>query len=102
MPKYRKKPVVIEDPVQFKYREYADNPLVFDSTPDWLQEAIDDGRIVPEFGGEDYWYLSVETLNGRALVGPDEWIIRGVQGELYPCKPDIFDATYEEVNDSNG
>lgn len=40
-------------------------------------------------------YLAVRTLEGEMRCGPGDWIIRGVQGEFYPCNPDIFDATYE-------
>ena len=97
MPKYRKKPVEIEA-VQYGVNEYADSPYTFPELPDWLRAAIDDGTIVGDFRGEDYWYLVIKTLEGDMTVSPDDWIIRGVQGELYPCKPDIFAATYEEVS----
>ena len=40
----------------------------------------------------------IETLEGDMRVSPGDWIIRGVKGEFYPCKPDIFDATYEPVS----
>lgn len=92
--KYRKKPVVIEA-VQYHMREYADNPLVFDEVPVWLKEAIENKTIKPDFRSEDYWYLVIKTLEGNMDVTPGDWIIRGVKGELYPCKPDIFKATYE-------
>jgi len=41
--------------------------------------------------------LAIETLEGLMFANPGDWIIRGVQGEFYPCKPDIFAATYEAV-----
>lgn len=44
--------------------------------------------------GED---ILVRTLEGEMRANPGDWIIRGVQGEFYPCKPDIFEATYERV-----
>lgn len=44
--------------------------------------------------------LSIRTLEGVMQADPGDWIIRGVQGEFYPCKPDIFEATYEAVEDS--
>lgn len=94
MGKYRKKPVVIEA-LRFRLQEWADNPLEFDEVPDWLVTAVDDGTITPEFRSEDYWYLNIKTLEGSHTASPGDWIIRGVQGELYPCKPDIFAATYE-------
>ena len=42
--------------------------------------------------------LMIHTLEGDMRVSSGDWIIRGVQGEFYPCKPDIFKATYEEVS----
>lgn len=41
--------------------------------------------------------LIIQTLEGDHRANPGDWIIKGVQGELYPCKPDIFEATYEPV-----
>lgn len=98
MSKFRKKPVEIEA-VQYPVNEYADNPLTFHETPEWLATAVQDGTIRPEFRGEDYWYLLIRTLEGEMTVSPDDWIVRGVQGELYPCKPSIFAATYDAVED---
>lgn len=94
--KFRKKLVEIEA-VQYHLQEYADNPLQFNELPTWLSEAIDHGKITPEFRSEDYWYLVIKTLEGEMTVSPGDWIIRGVQGEIYPCKPDIFSATYEHI-----
>lgn len=78
--KYRKKPVVIEA-VQYD----GSFPLAF------LNGAENVGAA-----GDGSTDILIETLEGtmRATIG--DWIIRGVQGELYPCKPDIFDQTYEE------
>lgn len=94
--KFRKKPIVIEA-IQFPLREYADNPLSFPEVPSWLNEAIASGVITPEFRTEDYWYLKIKTLEGDHLATPGDWLIRGIKGEIYPCKPDIFAATYEAV-----
>ena len=41
--------------------------------------------------------VEIHTLEGTMTAGVGDWIIRGVKGELYPCKPDIFDATYEKA-----
>ncbi len=41
--------------------------------------------------------LRIETLEGTMTVGKGDWIIKGIKGEFYPCKPDIFEATYEPV-----
>jgi hypothetical protein len=61
------------------------------------------GRYEPGLGREDPPELYIHTLedgkNGvaRHVASPGDWIIKGVKGEYYPCKPDIFAATYEEV-----
>jgi hypothetical protein len=96
MGQWRKKPVVI-DAVQVLNNEYGDNPLAFRETPEWLQEAFKSGAIVPKFRGEDYWYYDINTLEGTMTASPDDWIIRGTEGEFYPCKPAAFAATFEEV-----
>ncbi len=99
--KFRKKPVVIEA-IRYPLAEYADNPLTFyEEIPSWLTKAIDEGSIYPEFRGEDYWYLVIKTLEGLMIVSPGDFIICGVKGELYPCKPDIFTATYETVENAD-
>jgi hypothetical protein len=94
--KLRKKPVVVEA-IQYHFRAYSDNPLVFDECPEWLKQAIDNRVVRPEFRSEDYWYLVIKTLEGKMDVAPGDWIIRGTNGELYPCKNDIFEKTYEPV-----
>ncbi len=47
--------------------------------------------------GDDV-YPTIVTLEGHMRISPGDWVIRGVQGEFYPCKPDIFEATYEQVD----
>lgn len=83
MPMFRKKPVVIE---ATQWHKHGDHPSVEElpqSHPIW------DHAIMPnQFG----W---VKTLEGGHVVTPGDWIITGVKGEHYPCKPDIFVATYE-------
>jgi len=86
--KYRKKPVVIEaikvaDALAFYDTKYAD-------LPQWLIDAHEAQAISFHCDG-----VRISTLEGRMTGGLDDWIIRGVKGELYPCKPDIFEATYE-------
>ncbi len=89
---YRKKPVVIQawqamesELEALWYSEDGDHP-------EWLQDAIDEG-VVYLMDGETH----IKTLEGDHHVSEGDWIIRGVKGELYPCKPDIFEATYEAV-----
>lgn len=81
MPKFRKKPVVIEA-VQFNGGMLA---------------ILDAG--FPDFGGYPNrpGSLLIPTLEGDHECRPGDWIIKGVKGEFYPCKPDIFDATYEAL-----
>ena len=74
--KYRKKPVVIEATQWF---EYGDHSMV-------------EPHSKPGMG----W---VDTLEGGHIVTPGDWIIKGVAGEFYPCKPDIFEKTYEAVDE---
>lgn len=91
--KVRKRPVVVEA-VQFLNSGYSD-PLAFSETPPWLNEAFETGRIRGVFRGEDYYYLEIDTLEGVMTASPNDWIILGVDGEIYPCKPKIFTKTYE-------
>lgn len=82
MGKYRKKPVVI-DAVQFRSGEQ----------PHEFAGDVIAGRVrYPEDGT-----MLIDTLEGTMIANSGDWIIRGVKGELYPCKPDIFAATYEPV-----
>ncbi len=82
MSKFRKKPVVI-DAVQYRGGEHHSE----------LAADVVAGRVrYPEDGT-----LLIATLEGAMCARPGDWIIRGVKGELYPCKPDIFEATYEAV-----
>lgn len=88
MAKFRKKPVVIEA-VQFQNRI---------DCPPWLGEAIQ--KQAEEVGGVFRIgdELHIFTLEGTMVAQFGDWIVRGVKGELYPCKPDIFAATYEAVD----
>ena len=87
MAKFRKKPVVIEA-IQW-------NPQIKPSTlPDWFWQPLSEH---PELFDEVTGTLVIETLEGNMLAMPGDWIIQGIKGELYPCKPDIFEATYEPV-----
>ena len=92
--KYRKKPVVIE---AFQY----DGDLMDSNgkyyVPEWAAKAYEDGVMYfGEFDGQPGGLL-IETLEGVHHASVGDYIIQGVNGELYPCKPDIFEKTYEEV-----
>lgn len=85
--KFRKKPVVIE-----AFR------LGFDNPPLWWKTAVDRGRarVKPSPSApENKRCAYIDTLEGTHIADHGDWIIRGIKGELYPCKPDIFDMTYE-------
>jgi hypothetical protein len=95
MPEFRKKPVVIEA------RQFTRNNL-----PE-VAEWCGGERHRPAVMETDGWTLDdpvlhIPTLEGTMTASPGDWIIRGVQGEFYPCDPDIFAATYEEVGDGEG
>lgn len=86
MPRYRKRPVVIEA-VQLSADTLAEVVA-------WCGGAVREVRFV---GGA--YALIIPTLEGTLTASPGDWIIRGVAGELYPCKPDIFALTYEPVDE---
>lgn len=90
MTQYRKKPVVIE---AFRWTGGPDQT----EDPPWACEAVCDGRIRFVNAGTADVALYIDTLEGTHRADQGDWIIRGVKGELYPCKPDIFALTYEEV-----
>lgn len=86
---YRKKPVVIEA-VQFLGFESTAN---FTERPEWLTKAIYKDETVKLFGEPNK--LTIETLEGSIYADIGDYIIKGIQGEIYHCKPDIFEATYD-------
>lgn len=86
--KYVKKPIVIE---AFKWG----GNLLIGEQPAWIFEALAAKHAFVESTREDSPLLIV-TLEGAMKARIGDWVIRGVNGELYPCKPDIFDKTYEE------
>ncbi len=80
--KYRKKPVVIE--------------------ADLFDGSLDSAQRISKWAGNPFGWtgnpekLTIPTLEGEMTASKGDYIIKGVQGEFYPCKPDIFAATYEE------
>jgi hypothetical protein len=91
MARYRKLPVEIEAVL---------NSGTWKPIIDWL-DSIGAGRVPfghrPPITRNDDGSLNIETLEGVMRADVGDFVIRGVHGELYPCKPDIFDATYEAV-----
>ena len=89
---YRKRPVTVE--------------------VEWWNGSIEEGeRIIEWMGGyavgDPCWaakpmYMGIKTLEGWMKASPGDFIIKGIQGEFYPCKPDIFVQTYEPVEARRG
>jgi len=121
MTKYRKKPVEIEATQWFKNGDHPldyanDRPAIEDDQPTTISGAEAkvlgwEGEIVRYYrspavdcewackycGIRMHYHGWIDTLEGGHIVCPGDWIITGMKGEHYPCKPDIFAATYEEV-----
>jgi hypothetical protein len=88
MAKFRKKPVVIE-----AFQVHPDDGQTRQLPPMWLISAMacrPETVTIADDGG-----LGIKTLEGVMHASVGDWIIQGVKGELYPCKPEIFAATYE-------
>ena len=87
--KFRKKPVVIEA-IQYTGAPESNREIIqwmhCSNTPAVMNQHQERGRL-----------LSINTLEGAHLVSPGDWVINGVAGEFYTCKPGIFAATYEPV-----
>jgi hypothetical protein len=86
MPMFRKKPVVIEA------RQFFNDGSRYELIH-WINEG--QHAIGREFARWHNNEIIVPTLEGQHIASPGDWIIRGVAGEHYPCKPEIFSATYE-------
>jgi hypothetical protein len=118
---YRKKPVVIE---AFRWFQNGDHPDDYSKDHEGFQDGqlrlftgeerklmrwegdvvryyrhpdIDGERRCVKCGNRMHDHGWIDTLEGGHIVCPGDWIIKGVKGEYYPCKPDIFEATYELV-----
>ena len=97
MAKYTKKPVMIEaviyhglDPKKMKNG--------FSENPQWLTDVMLNRTI--EYDVQEG--LVIRTLEGNMLVSDDDYIIKGVKGEIYPCKPDIFEMSYDAYHKTIG
>ena len=115
--KFRKKPVAIEATQWFKNGDHPqDETRLLDVSHGGQSKTIEtDGKVVRYFRHPDKAYEGerscvhcgvimhkhgwIDTLEGGHIVCPGDWIITGVKGEHYPCKPDIFEATYERVEE---
>ncbi|NHT75921.1 hypothetical protein G8E10_09540 [Rhizobiaceae bacterium CRRU44] len=90
MSKFRKKPVVIE---AFLWTGGPDQT----EDPEWICDAISRGDVF--FSEPPNVTMQIRTLEGVMTASIGDYVIQGVKGEIYPCKPDIFAATYDAVED---
>ena len=106
MAKYRKKPVVIDAEQWFKViydreagRLFApeDMPIYHLGVGYYRTPEMDGKNKCKHCGNIMHNHGWIDTLEGGHIVCPKDWVIKGVQGEYYPCKPDIFKQTYEKV-----
>lgn len=85
MPKFRKKPVVIEaEQFTLKNKDRAFN---------FIQRS----NCAADWDGDGNPIIKIQTLEGVMIATLGDWIVKGVNGEFYPCKPDIFEGTHELV-----
>lgn len=84
--KFRKKPVVIE---AFK--------LGVDNIPDWFMDKVSTNDIILRGERHDLRSAEIKTLEGIMRADKGDFVIQGIEGEIYPCKSSIFEATYEPV-----
>ena len=85
MGKFRKKPIIIE---AFLWTGDQDQ----EEDPEWIIDAIKNKNVYFEKSN-----IFIKTLEGTMKGDSGDYIIKGVNGEIYPCKPDIFEKTYEKV-----
>lgn len=109
MAKYRKKPIVVEATQWFKNGDHPED----ETHSLWLTTLMSEGKVVRYFRRPDVYdkmickkcdhkmhlHGWIDTLEGGHIVCPGDWIITGIKGEHYPCKPDIFKKTYELVKE---
>ncbi|MDT3386730.1 MAG: hypothetical protein LIR46_03050 [Bacteroidota bacterium] len=88
----------VKEPTKKTYpREYRKKPVIITAIQytggnlDDIMEFVD-----PEMISFEKNIVTIHTLEGGMIISVNDWVIRGVKGEFYPCKPDIFEATYEQ------
>jgi hypothetical protein len=91
--RFRKKPVVIEA------AQLVDDLNELRVVADWVVD--NGGRVWEPLLPSAEHVMTIQTLEGNMDAALGDWVIRGVQGEFYPCKPDIFKATYEPAGDDS-
>lgn len=104
--KVRKKPVEVEA-VRFNggslsaentpFQQIYETGTAFDEFPDWLKEASKNKKILTNMPYN--WKIGIETLEGIMWAESGDYIIKGIKNELYPCKPDVFELTYDVLEE---
>ena len=95
--KYRKKPVVIEAEQWFYVIPLQPHECGMGDVGYYRHPNVRGNRVCKHCGRTMHVHGWIDTLEGGHIVCPGDYIITGVAGERYPCKPDIFEATYEKV-----
>lgn len=95
MARYVKKPIEID---AFRWTGGPDQT----EDPEWIVAAIKAGQV--KFVGTQRGQprMTIETLEGTMIARPGDWVLRGVKGEIYPCRDDIFRETYEVAAPNTG
>lgn len=91
MPKFRKKPVVIHAEQLPAGIDTPEKARAWSRIAQWCGSDVTVDALGP--------CILIDTLEGQMRAEPGNWVVRGVQGEFYPVKPDIFAATYEAVDE---
>lgn len=102
MARYRKKALV--DAVKIMGADYIHpnhwpDGLPFSETPNWLLEAFDNGKVVAVGIDTDYAVWDIHSLEGVLRAVPDDYILHGIEGEIWPVRGDIFEKTYTLVEE---
>lgn len=93
MPKFVKKPVVIEA------NQFTTNNEIHDIEMDWIVDWVN-AESYKKIASHNGTSIFIYTLEGEMKAEAGDWIIKGVEGEFYPCKPDIFEKTYDIVENT--
>lgn len=91
MSKYRKKPITVDA------YQLVNNHGKGSNYPEWLNMAIVDGTVTILRDKDKGMWANIRTLEGIMRADEGDYIIRGIKGEMYPCKSDIFSDTYEKL-----
>lgn len=105
---FRKKPIIIQAHQWFRNGDHPNDECVLRPDGQWSEGKIVRFYRVPEewgspncqhCGKNKIYHGWIDTLEGGHIVCPGDWIITGYHGEYYPCKPNIFEQTYEPVEE---